>query len=142
MNKKFTFPKINSINFATPWLLIGFGIGVVIPAVGYLICHVVWWPLCIIGGMILLAFVVVFVIEMNQDFGKVPYYQKHLAELIPYDETKQVAVIKCSICNGEQVAGFKNIEDGSWTEVMLIRDDVDLENFKKAYGISSIKKEY
>lgn len=61
---------------------------------------------------------------------------------IPFDSETQIAVIKCSICTGEQVAGFKNKEDGHFTEVMLIRDDLDLMKFKKMYQITEIKKEY
>ncbi|MCR5167091.1 MAG: aspartate dehydrogenase [Oscillospiraceae bacterium] len=79
---------------------------------------------------------------MKQDFGKKPYYERHLSEDIPFDSDKQTAVIKCSICTGEQVAGFKNKEDGHFTEVMVIREAADLERFKKIYGITEIKKEY
>ncbi len=61
---------------------------------------------------------------------------------IPFDPDKQIAVIKCSICTGEQVAGFKSKEDGHFTEVMLIKDDKDLKKFKEIYKISEIKKEY
>ena len=61
---------------------------------------------------------------------------------IPFDSEKQIAVIKCSICTGEQVAGFKSKEDGHFTEVMLIRDAKDLEKFKETYKIEEIKKEY
>ena len=59
-----------------------------------------------------------------------------------FDSDKQIAVIKCSICTGEQVAGFKSKEDGHFTEVMLIRGEKDLERFKEIYNISEIKKEY
>lgn len=45
-------------------------------------------------------------------------------------------------CTGEQIAGFKNKEDGSFTEVLLIKSDTDLEYFKKIYGIEDVKKEY
>jgi hypothetical protein len=79
---------------------------------------------------------------MHQDFGKVPYYERHLSEDIPFDPDKQIAVIKCSICTGEQVAGFKSKEDGHFTEVMLIRDDMDLIKFKKIYKLEEVKKEY
>ncbi|WP_035770360.1 hypothetical protein [Butyrivibrio sp. FCS006] len=72
-------------------------------------------------------------------FGK---KQQSLSKNIPFDSDKQIAVIKCSICTGEQVAGFKNKEDGHFTEVMLIRDAKDLEKFKETYKISDIKKEY
>lgn len=60
-----------------------------------------------------------------------------------YDPEKQKPVIRCSICNGEQVAGFKNLETGLFEEVMLIRDERDLEAFREKYGIcGEIGKEY
>ncbi|WP_022770855.1 hypothetical protein [Butyrivibrio sp. NC2007] len=72
-------------------------------------------------------------------FGK---KQQSLSKNIPFDSDKQIAVIKCSICTGEQVAGFKSKEDGHFTEVMLIRDAKDLDKFKETYKIEEIKKEY
>ena len=75
-------------------------------------------------------------------FGKKMCEEGYLGEDIPFDSDKQIAVIKCSICTGEQVAGFKSKEDGHFTEVMLIRDDKDLERFKEIYKITEIKKEY
>ena len=52
------------------------------------------------------------------------------------------AVIRSSICTGEKVAGFKNKEDGHFTEVMLIRSYEDELRFKEIYGIEEIKTEY
>ena len=52
-----------------------------------------------------------------------------------YDQANQKPVIKCSICNGEQVAGFQDIHTGSFEEVMLIRSSEDLFVFKSQYGI-------
>ena len=37
-----------------------------------------------------------------------------------YDKDTQKPVIKASICNGEQVAGFKDLHTGKFEEVMLI----------------------
>ena len=37
-----------------------------------------------------------------------------------YDKENKKPVIKASICNGEQVAGFKDIHTGKIEEVMLI----------------------
>lgn len=59
-----------------------------------------------------------------------------------YDRENQKPVLKCSICTGEQVAGFKDIHTGKFEEVMVIRDGKDLELFKEKYDISSITKEY
>lgn len=59
-----------------------------------------------------------------------------------YDKTYQKPVLKCSICNGEQVAGFKDIRTGRFEEVTLIRSEKELEAFRKTYGIEEITKEY
>lgn len=60
-----------------------------------------------------------------------------------YDPDRQKPVIHCSICNGEQVAGFRDLETGRFDEVMLIRSDLDLQKFRDEYGISGdIEKEY
>ena len=60
-----------------------------------------------------------------------------------YDKENKKPVIKASICNGEQVAGFKNIHTGKIEEVMLIKNQADLDAFKKMYGIDGeIEKEY
>ena len=135
-------PKINSIHFGAAWIGISLAVGLLLPAVIWIITGVFYWGLSIIGGIILSGFIIVFIIEMHQDFGKEPYYQRYLDKDIPFDPDKQIAVIKCSICTGEQVAGFKSKEDGHFTEVMLIREDKDLARFKEKYKITEIRKEY
>ncbi len=58
-----------------------------------------------------------------------------------YDSSYEEPVIRCSICTGEQVAGFLNLDTGKFEEVMLIRTSQDLENFQNEYGITgTIKK--
>lgn len=52
-----------------------------------------------------------------------------------YDKENKKPIIKASICNGEQVAGFKDIHTGKIEEVMLIKSLADLETFKTMYGI-------
>ena len=60
-----------------------------------------------------------------------------------YDKENKKPVIKSSICNGEQVAGFKDIRTGKMEEIMLIKNRADLEMFKAMYGITEeIIKEY
>lgn len=60
-----------------------------------------------------------------------------------YDRENKKPVIKASICNGEQVAGFKDIHTGKIEEVMLIKGQADLDKFKAMYGINEeIAKEY
>ena len=53
-----------------------------------------------------------------------------------YDKDNMKPVIKCSICNGEQVAGFQDIHTGAFEENMLIRNRSDLKEFMELYGIT------
>lgn len=53
-----------------------------------------------------------------------------------YDRENLKPVIRSSICTGEQVAGFKNIHTGKFSEVMLIRNGGDLQEFLDTYDIS------
>ncbi len=61
---------------------------------------------------------------------------------IDYDRENMKPVLKCSICNGEQVAGLKDIHTGKFQEVMLIRSAADLEKFKAMYQVEEVMKEY
>lgn len=54
----------------------------------------------------------------------------------PFDASGKLPVLRCSICTGEQVAGFKDVQSGKFTEIMLIRSESDLEEFLQAYGFS------
>lgn len=53
-----------------------------------------------------------------------------------YDKETQKPIIKSSINTGEKVAGFKDINSGKFTEVMLIRDSKDMDYFLEKYYIS------
>ncbi len=61
-----------------------------------------------------------------------------------YDKSGKVPVIRCSICTGEQVAGFKDMVSGKFEELMLLRDDKDLSEFLQRYQVeeSEIKREW
>ena len=61
-----------------------------------------------------------------------------------YDKENQKPVIRASICTGEQVAGFKNIHNGKFEEVMLIRSSKDVDECAQKYGITAaeITKEW
>ena len=52
-----------------------------------------------------------------------------------YDHERKKPVIRASICTGEEVAGFLDLGSGRFEEVILIRSNRDLEDFKKTYGI-------
>ncbi len=53
-------------------------------------------------------------------------------------------IIRASICTGEQVAGFRDLRTGRFTEIMLIRNNEDMETFVRQYGISreEIRREW
>lgn len=55
---------------------------------------------------------------------------------LSYDRENQKPVIRASICTGEQVAGFKDIHTGKFTEVMLIKDNYDMDEFLETYDIA------
>lgn len=59
-----------------------------------------------------------------------------------YDKETKIPIIKCSICTGEQVAGFKDVHTGKFEEIMLIKDKKDLDLFNTAYGVDEVLKEY
>ncbi len=60
-----------------------------------------------------------------------------------YDREHKVPVIRCSICTGEKTAGFRDTESGHFEEVMLIRTETDLDEFRQRYGIEGkIEKIY
>lgn len=68
--------------------------------------------------------------------------KKKIIPAIPFDSDQQIAILKCSICNGEQIAGFKDKTTGTFHEVMLVRNENDLQLFQQMYGLSEVKKEY
>lgn len=61
---------------------------------------------------------------------------------LSFDSKTLKPVLRCSICTGEQVAGFKNLNTGKFEEVMLVKNEKDLTEFMNRYEISEISKEY
>ena len=70
-------------------------------------------------------------------FGK-----KKPVKKLEYNPAEKKPVLRCSICNGEQVAGLKNLQTGAFEEVMLIHGPADLELFRQMTGQTDIPKEY
>lgn len=66
----------------------------------------------------------------------------NLKNIVEFDPDKQYAVIRSSICTGEKVAGFKNKDDGHFTEVMLIKSPSDEKIFRDTFNLTEIKTEY
>ena len=58
------------------------------------------------------------------------------------DKEAKMPVLRCSICNGEQVAGLKDRQTGAFEEIMLVRNAHDLDVFRKMVGVQDIPKEY
>lgn len=59
-----------------------------------------------------------------------------------YDRENWKPILKCSICNGERVAGFKNIRTGEFREELFIQEEAQLEEFRQRYKITELPKEY
>ena len=74
--------------------------------------------------------------------SKLKSKHKGNSELFPYNAAKHEAVIRCSICTGEQVAGFRSREDGNFVGVMVIQSEKDLEYFKRLYRVDDVRKMY
>ena len=72
-------------------------------------------------------------------FGK----RKKAVMKVSFDRENQKAVVRCGICTGEQVAGFKD-PSGKFEELMLIRDGRDFQEFLRQYQVeeSEIKREW
>ena len=70
-------------------------------------------------------------------FAKKPKYPK-----LP--EGGHEVVLRCSICNGEEVICLKDKESGELREIMLVNSPDDLEGFCEVNGLSAadIKKVY
>ena len=71
-------------------------------------------------------------------FGK----KKKEEQRIVYNAAEKYPAIRCSICTGEQVAGFRRRGNGAFEELMLIRDSRDYEAFCKMVGTEDIPKEF
>lgn len=67
---------------------------------------------------------------------------KRKKETKTYDRENLQPALRCSICTGEQTAGFRNIHTGKFQEVMLIRTQEDLDAFMEQYGVEEIVKVY
>lgn len=82
--------------------------------------------------------------KKDQEALKRPKLRKHAEVQGVYDKDNYQPLIRASICNGEQVAGFCERRTGKFTDIMLIRNQKDLDRFLKEYGVEAgeIRKEY
>ena len=63
------------------------------------------------------------------------HYRKSSSPPCSYDRETLRPVIRCSICTGEEVAGFRNLQTGKFTEVQLLTCPRDLQDFMDWYGL-------
>ena len=70
------------------------------------------------------------------------FSKKTRTPAVKYDPEKERPIIRASICTGERVAGFKDRKTGVFHDVMLIRDQQDLDEFMETYGLEDIDTEY
>lgn len=71
------------------------------------------------------------------------FKKKRQQHVTSYSSDRYVPVLRCSICTGEQTAGFRDRETGAFHDIMLIKNDHDLQEFRELYGVSGeLKKEY
>ena len=67
-------------------------------------------------------------------------FRKRLS--VDYNPAEQRPVIRCSICTGEQVAGFQDLRTDEFREFMLIRSGRDAQEFARACGVERVEKIY
>ncbi len=70
---------------------------------------------------------------------KNPFRRKEEKKL---DLTGRTPVIRCSICTGEETAGFRDNETGVFTEVMKLSSDRDYEEFFRMCGTEDVERIY
>ena len=63
-----------------------------------------------------------------------PVFFSRKKPVCSYDPAARRPAIRCSICTGEQVAGFINSE-GHFEDIQLIRTPQDLDAFRTQYSI-------
>jgi len=61
---------------------------------------------------------------------------------LTYDKENETPAVKSSICTGEKTAGFIDNRTGKYRDVMLIKSDADIAEFKKQCGVDDIKTFY
>ena len=57
------------------------------------------------------------------------------APVSAYDPEREKPVLLCSICTGEQTAGFRDLQSGKFIGVSRFSSPGDLEDFRRQYGI-------
>lgn len=100
------------------------------------------WLAPIIGVGLYLFYRIIIVGLIWTLIDRVATHQVKETGSVNYDPSRMIPIIRASICNGEKVAGFKDLGTGHFTEVMLIRSDADLAKFMETYGLEEVRTEY
>lgn len=61
-------------------------------------------------------------------------FHKKSAGKPAYDPARQQIAVRKSICTGEMTVGFVDRQTGKFTDVMMVRDQRELEAFCKSVG--------
>ena len=64
------------------------------------------------------------------------FFRKKEAATEAYDRENFRPVIRVSICTGEEAAGFRNLHTGKFTDIQLLRDGRDLQEFMDRYALT------
>ena len=67
---------------------------------------------------------------------------KKKSSKLSYDKENETPAVKSSICTGEKTAGFIDNKTGKYRDVMLIKSDADLAEFKRMCGVDEVKTIY
>lgn len=64
------------------------------------------------------------------------FFHKKTPEPIPYDPAVREPAVRRSICTGEATAGFVDRETGRFQDLMLLRDQKELEDFCRRTNVA------
>ena len=69
-------------------------------------------------------------------------FGKKKSAQLSYDKEYETPAVKSSICTGEKTAGFIDNKTGKYRDVMLIKSDADIAEFKRQCGVDEVKTIY
>ncbi|MBR4947917.1 MAG: aspartate dehydrogenase [Clostridiales bacterium] len=69
-------------------------------------------------------------------------FGKKKSAQLSYDKENETPAVKSSICTGEKTAGFIDNKTGKYRDVMLIKSDADIAEFKRQCGVDEVKTIY
>lgn len=61
---------------------------------------------------------------------------------LPYDPALQEPAVRKSICTGEMTGGYIDLQTGKFHEMLLLRDQRELEEFRRKMGVDELRVLY